>query len=107
MTSSNRVQHIVMAGDSARARFPDPVTSHEAADSTAGSLADSQLLVWSILATHGPLADHELVAKTSGRWSASRIRTARHELTEDGVVVDTGIYRLTPSRRRAKVWGLK
>jgi hypothetical protein len=93
-----------MEGDTARTRRNDPITSHEAADSTSRPLADSQLFAWVMLATFGPLADHELIVKSSGKWSDSRLRTARHELTEAGTVIDTGIYRLTPSGRRAKVW---
>ena len=83
------------------ARNTDPDTSHDAAASTDtfGSRADVlHLLYW-----EGPQADHEMVAAITW-FTPSRVRTARHELTEQGLVEDTGIYRLTPSGRRAKVW---
>lgn len=95
--------------DSARTRRSDPVTSHEAADSndTAGSRAE----VLRLLTTLGPLADHELVAahdfNDTAHYTPQRLRTARHELTENGLVVETGYYHLTNTRRRAKVWELR
>jgi hypothetical protein len=83
------------------ARRSDPDTSHDAAASTDtfGSRAD----VLHILFHGGALADHELVAKLDW-FTPSRVRTARHELTEQGLVEATGYYRLTPSGRRAIVW---
>lgn len=100
--------------DTARARRSDPTTSHEAADSN--DLAESSAYVLLLLFAHGPLADHELTMKAAGdmsrylpgviAYTPQRLRTARHELVESGHVVDTGIYRLTASRRRAKVWEL-
>ena len=98
------VPQIVMDGDSPRARLTDPVTSHEAADSTAGSVKESQSWVFTLLDHFGPLADHELVEHSINTWSPSRIRTARHELVELGAVTDAGFYRFTPAGRRAKVW---
>lgn len=106
---------IIMDNDSPRARLTDPVTSHAAADSTAHLLAESSAEVLFLLQSCGPLADHELVKfhtrdfgfiGTAPQFSPQRLRTARHELTETGHVMDTGIYRLTPSGRRAKVWGV-
>lgn len=106
---------IVTAGDSARTRFTDPVTSHEAADSNTDLVKMSRTFVANLLDLSGPLADHELVEKAEAayrawpdapHWTPQRLRTARHELTELGVVEDTGIYRLTPSNRRAKVWAV-
>lgn len=92
------------------ARRSDPVTSHEAADSIRHiRSASCQVVLFLLDGT--PLADHELVAEFERylgsypiKYSAQRLRTARNELTRDGSVTDTGIYRLTPSGRRAKVW---
>lgn len=88
-------------GDSARTRFSDPITSHEAADSN--NVHDSHTVVFGVLAEHGPLADHELVT-WDDTFTPQRMRSARSELVELGKVEDTGIYRLTPAGRRAKVW---
>lgn len=98
-------------GDGPRVHRNDPVTSHEAADSN--DTTASQQFVSDMLWLHGPLADHELVDLSEReftynpgqpRWSESRLRSARHELTSRGLVEDTGYYHLTPSGRRAKVW---
>ena len=97
-------RQIVMEGDNARARLTDPVTSHEAADGTADRVKESQSAVYSLLATLGDLADFELITHLEGQWSPSRVRTARHELVELGVVADSGQFRKTPSNFRAKVW---
>ena len=88
-----------------RARRTDPDTSHEAisADSCTGSLLE----VMDLLTEFGPMADHELVTAHAGfTYSPQRLRTARSELADAGLVEFTGIYRLTPSKRRARVWGL-
>lgn len=83
------------------ARNSDPDTSHDAAASTDtfGSRAD----VLHVLFHEGPLADHELVGKIDW-FTPSRIRTARHELADQGLVEPTGYYHVTPSGRRAIVW---
>jgi hypothetical protein len=108
-------KQIIMDNDSPRARMDDPITSHEAAESTAGNLKASQAHVRDLFVVFGVMADHEVinldayvrsitVYKTS--YSPSRLRTARRELADLGYLVDTGIYRLTPSGRRAKVWAV-
>ena len=87
----------------ARARTSDPSTSHEAAMSVSG--AESQRAVYAALCgVDFGLADFELEQRLAGRFSPERIRTARHELTEAGRVEFTGVYRMTRSRRRARVW---
>ena len=93
----------IIGDDSPRARRTDPTTSHEAADGN--NVVDSRDWVFELL-QHGSLADHELVAQSINTWSASRIRTARHELVEDGLVEFAGIYRLTATKRRAQVWAV-
>lgn len=99
----------------ANTRRPDPTTSHEAADTN--DTAESRRNVLRLLIIAGPLADHELVdmyevmvaRHGSGQWkqfTPQRLRTARAELTETGAVEFTGIYRLTPTNRRAQVWAV-
>jgi hypothetical protein len=100
----------------ALARIHDPATSHEAADSLADShLFSSQDEVWFLLASFGPLADHELVARHEEqvanltyprRFQPQRLRTARSELYRLGRVVKTGKTTDTPSGRKAIVWAL-
>ena len=94
---------IVMEGDTARVRVTDPETSHESADTN--DIHGSQVAVMLTLASNGPLADHELVARIPF-YSPSRVRTARHELETQGLVMFMGIYRLTPTKSRARVWSL-
>lgn len=92
-------------------RSTDPLTSHEAADMT--DTAASRLEVLRIL-THAdrPLSDGEvyrehLAAPVLNPWSFSdsRLRTARHELVEDGLVVEAGEGR-TSKGRRCKTWAV-
>lgn len=103
----SEIPPMIFPDDSARVRASDPVTSHEAADSN--DVAESQLQVLATLAKVGPLADHEIhewLTHVGILFSPSRVRTARHELLEAGLVEDTGMFHLTPARRRTKVWGL-
>lgn len=105
---------IVMAGDTARVRRSDPLTSHEAADSNDIHGAREEVL-WYL--SIEPLADHELVERfyadyrISGfnqlRYTPQRLRTARKELVDMGRVEATGIYRLTATGGRANVWQIK
>ena len=93
------------AHNETRARRTDPATSHEAID--ADSVTGSLLEVMDLFAEFGPMADHELVANHAGyTYTPQRLRTARSELTNNGVIEFAGIYRLTPSNRRAQVWKL-
>lgn len=93
---------------SANTRRSDPLTSHEAADSVdeAASCAEVRRL----LAAHGPLTDEEIAWKHAAplprpMFSQSRLRTARSELKEAGVVIEAGEGR-TRSGRRCKKWAL-
>lgn len=96
---------------SANARSTDPLTSHEAADLS--DTAASQLEVMRILEhASRPLSDGEiyrehLAAPVLNPWSFSdsRLRTARHELVEDGRVVEAGVGR-TSKGRRCKTWAV-
>lgn len=86
-----------------RSRTTDPETSIEAAESVSG--AESQRAVYAALCgVDFGLADFELEQRLAGRFSPERIRTARHELTEQGRVEFTGAFHLTPANRRARVW---
>ena len=92
-------------------RSTDPLTSHEAADLS--DTAASQLEVMRILEhASRPLSDGEiyrehLAAPVLNPWSFSdsRLRTARHELVEDGFVVEAGEGR-TSKGRRCKTWAV-
>lgn len=98
----------VFGEDSPRARRSDPETSQEAAD-TSVSPAESQAHVLRVLAVTGPLADHEVfdwLEADGVMISPSRVRTARHELVEQGLVEFSGFYHLTPSGRRTRVWAV-
>lgn len=103
--------------EGADARVTDPVTSHEARDSiSVDALAESQAEVLAILHMHGPQADHDLLTLHELRhgrglarflFSGSRLRTARAELVKFGNVVEADGFALTPSGRRAHVWGVR
>ena len=91
----------ILPDDTARTRRSDPVTSHEAADSN--DVHGSQVSVLLILSMSGPLADHELVERIKD-YSPSRVRTARHEMQEAGLIEYAGFDRLTAGKRRTQVW---
>lgn len=90
-------------------RSTDPIESHEAADRT--DVAGSQQEVLRILQGAGrPLGDGEIYrthilnpGPLDVVWSEARLRTARHELVEAGMVVDAGVG-VTRAGRRCRVW---
>jgi hypothetical protein len=92
------------------------VQSHRARDSiSVEALAESQQEVLAILRINGPHADHDIVeihdarhltGMTRYHLSGQRLRTARAELVELGMVVQTPGVALTPSGRKAAVWGI-
>ena len=93
----------------ANARHTDPTTSHEAADSITetGSAASAREVV-RILREYGPSTDEGIAFvhhESTGVFSESRLRTARHELVEAGVVVEAG-GGLTRKNRKCKRWAL-
>ena len=94
--------------DTSRARRNDPITSYEAADSS--NLAESSAAVLAILATEPDgMADWEIELDheaEGGKYTGQRLRTARHELVESGLVEDAGTFSQTLSGRRCKVWRL-
>lgn len=100
--------------DSARARRTDRATSHEAADATAPKVAQSQAAVRHALTyatVNGRPAiidpDIAVIARQLGyHYSDSRLRTARRELEDMGVVVEAGST-VPKGHRRMTLWKLK
>lgn len=100
---------LVLDGVSPRTRSTDPTTSVDAG--RGARLAASQEAVLEVFMREGrPLADHQLVAWLTAtsrkRFSPSRIRSARSELTEAGVLVLDDKETKTPSGYSAKLWRL-
>lgn len=101
----------ILPDDAPRVRRTDPVTSSIAADATAKKLAGSQQAVLTALRER-PMADHELVTavQADAEWgktriySPSRIRSARSELAEKGLVRKANFTRPTISNLPADVW---
>lgn len=95
----------ILPDDAPRVRKTDPLPSHEAADATAGSVAASQVAVLDVLATAlMPVTDAEIVGYLKGRFSPSRIRSARHELEEQGRVRCAGVVKPPGHRTRCRTW---
>ena len=90
----------------AHARITDPVTSWEAAESIDETkIAASQTAVLLTLRVYGPSTDRRLV-RMSFQWgifSESRIRTARKELVDMGLVRQAGFH-TPPNGRRQAIW---
>lgn len=105
-----------LGGHGRDTRATDPTTSHQARDSiSVEALAESQQEVLAILNLYGPQADHDTLTlhelrhglgQTAFKLSGSRLRTARKELAELGLVVKTDGHALTDTGRRADVWGV-
>lgn len=89
-------------------RSNDPDTSHAAADSISLEAREaSELFVLDLLRTQGLLTDDlilELACDRRTPWSASRLRTARKQLVDKGLVRDSLIRDFTRSGRRAVAW---
>jgi len=105
---------ILPAGDTARARKTDPVTSHAAADSiTPEGREASEHEVLAILADADTPITAEAIAsrhlnragwgETPHHYTDSRLRTALKQLADDGLVIRDGEGR-TKSGRRAATW---
>lgn len=110
MSASSFTGRPMVHPGSPRVRVGDPVSSHEAADATDGCVGASQAAVRDVLAgVMFPLTDAEIVRLVNRelvRFSESRIRTARHELVEDGLVVAAGLVRPVGARTRSTIWAL-
>lgn len=106
----------VVDGHTADTRRTDPETSHAARDSiSVEALAESQAEVLAILRIYGPQADHDILTlhelragqgHTTYTLSGPRLRTARHELVELGLVQQSEGKALTSSGRRANIWAV-
>lgn len=86
------------------ARRTDPHTSHEAAESLARRATQRRTVLMILRGLPEGVTDEELVSLIGANLSPSGVRTRRHELVEQGLVVDTGIRRKTNSGRSAIVW---
>lgn len=112
MTTIHATRPPIVTPGSPNARRSDPDTSHEAADGNDIHGARAEVMFYLGLE---PLADHELVAMFEAdanlvgakTYTPQRLRTARAELVEMGLVEATGIYRLTATKGKANVWQLK
>lgn len=102
---------MVLDGAAPRARRHDPTTSLEAG--RGADLKGSQRYVFDTLDTFGPFADHELVEfylddepgrRIYGTWTPQRLRSARKELADAGMVEATGETVLSDYGRPAQVW---
>lgn len=103
-------QHIVEE-DRPRWRNTDPETSVEASEISADRM--SRLKSWIVdYLRNEVMADHDLVtfqrlAALNGESplvTPQRVRTARRELADAGVLVSTNIIRFTPTGRKAQTW---
>lgn len=97
----------------ARARTTDPDTSHAAAASlTPETLRETQIAVRSCLMAFGDMHHERLVETYQGVYaergwpqqSESGLRTRTKELTESGLVRNTGRTITLPSGRQSIVW---
>jgi hypothetical protein len=90
----------------AQARYSDPETSHQAAESVS-NITETQANILKALIR--PRTDVDLIEayrnlKTAPRASESGIRSRRAELVAAGLVIDTGDRVKLPSGRSAIVW---
>ncbi len=91
------------------ARKNDPLTSHEAAESVV-AVSETQKVILDLLSGK-PMCDQELNERYQMRWasglapaaSESGVRSRRHELAVEGLVVDCGVAS-TVFGRKALVW---
>lgn len=97
--------------DAPRARKSDPVTSHEAADATAGSVMASQRAVaWIFENEEHPMTAVEVEHKArlyALPYSESRVRSCLSELVELGVLERDGFIRRKGDVRRRQLWRMK
>jgi hypothetical protein len=95
------------------ARATDPPTAHEAGRHATRpvKLRAAHAAVLTLYRMHGPMADHELIAKAhrsslaDARQSDSGLRSRRKELVAAGLVQAIR-HSLTPSGRKTIVWGV-
>lgn len=108
--STNNLMPSVLPDDSPRARRTDPISSHEAADATAGIVQESQRAVARLFrnAIH-PMTALE-VEERAAAWhlpySPSRIRSTLPELEAKGVLARDGFVRREGDKRQRQLWKL-
>lgn len=97
---------MVLDGATPRSRSTDPITSVDAG--RAADLPGSQAMVLELLEDLGACTDYELEDNLKDYYSPQRVRTARSELVEQGLVEYTGTTRISQRGRqrkhRARVW---
>ncbi len=86
----------------AHARRTDPETSHAAARGILPFISQDRVL--GALKDLGPMIDEKLCTLLSEFHTPSRIRTARKELQEKGLVEDSGMLGKTTRGRNAVIW---
>ena len=88
----------------AYARVSDPGTSHAAAESVKGEVANKMesLVLTTLKAHYNGLTNHELVAATGLPWSSITPRV--RPLVNRGLVEDSGIKKKGPTNRMCTVW---
>lgn len=121
LTATPHVIDSTTTGEAAATRESDPVTSHRAADRAMRKAEASQREVLTILREHGPLANFEIedhhwqrsavLGLKAPLYAGSRLRTARKELAELGLVEPTGTERPVirdgvTTKNTAEVWRL-
>jgi len=98
--------HSITGGDNPRVRRDSPATSHAAADSN--NVGDSRAIVLDAFHRRAYFADHELVEFLAYTlYTPQRIRTARAELAEAGLLELANYTTTTPSGRQARVFTLR
>lgn len=106
----DEVAPMLWPDDSPRVRASDPVSSHEAADATSGSVAASQLAVARIFENENkPMTALEVEQKATQYglpYSVSRVRSCLSELEARGALVRDGFVRREGDKRRRQLWAL-
>jgi len=91
----------------AYARYADPETSWEAAESlTSDTIRQSQEQVWGLFKVYGAMTDKELCVRAATHeimQSHSGLRTRRHELVVLGILQWSGDFKLD-GKRRHRIW---
>lgn len=78
------------------------VTSRKAAE-TVSNPTGNRRIVYDALVGRA-MTDYEICAHLGGDWPMNRVQPRRSELSADGVVIDSGVTRLTPYGKQAIVW---
>lgn len=94
--------------DAPVARSTDPLTSHVAGENRAAREASERVVLDALASMDGPASDHEIESWAGlfgVEYTPQRLRTARKQLLDRGVVRDAGVRDgASPTGRRAHVW---